>query len=105
MELLDRLGDEPALASRMIDRNPALRAAFRLIDAPDSESLKTLVETNREAIRANYSLLAMARRLKNLFEAGDSLYKTECGRVSLTPENHAAMSRRYRAPENVRLIF
>jgi glycosyltransferase involved in cell wall biosynthesis len=105
LELLDRLGDEPALASRMIDRNPALRAAFRLLDAPDSESLKTLIETNREAVRANYSLIAMARRLRNLFEAGDSLYKTDCERVSLTPENHAAMSRRYRAPENVRLIF
>ncbi len=105
IELLDGLGKEPELAHRLIDRNPAVGAASEVLENLSSGPVEDLIESNRAVVRARYSLEAMARRLANLFETGDSLYRAECKSAPLTPENHAAIIRKYLAPENVRLIF
>jgi hypothetical protein len=101
LELLDRLADDPALADHLIDRNPLVGHTFRLLTdcAPD------LIEKNRAAVRSKYSLEAMALRLENLFELGDSLYKRECTCVPLTSANHEALIERYHTPEYMRLLF
>ncbi len=105
IELLDRLRDKRELADRLIERNPAIGASFEILENLASEPVESLIESNRAVIRARYSLEAMARRLEILFATGDLLYREECERVPLSRENHAAVMRRYRVPEHMRLIF
>ena len=105
IELIDRLRDESGPAKRLIDRNLAVVAAYGILENITSESVESLIGSNSGVTRARYSLDAMAQRLKNLFETGDSLYRSEFGRVALTPENHEAVMRKYHSPEHMRLIF
>lgn len=99
-ELLDRVSDEPALAERLVERNPKVNEMFRLLQNRRSD----LIETNRAIVRSKYSLQAMARRLENLFEYGDSIYRRESISIPLSAERHAALVERYRRPEKVRLL-
>jgi len=106
VELLGLLDENPELAGRMIDRNPAVRATYNLLeDCASGPNETDLVKKNAEVVRSRYSLQAMARRLEHLFEIGDSLYRKRSECVSLTPENHERIIQRYRAPEHMRLLF
>jgi hypothetical protein len=105
IELIDRLRGESGSAKRLIDRNPAVVTAYEILENLTSEPVESLIGSNSGVTRARYSLDAMAQRLKNLFETGDSLYRSEFGRVALTPENHEAIMRKYHSPEHMRLIF
>lgn len=106
IELLGLVAEDPELAGRLIDRNPAVRTTHTLLEGCASGSdITELVETNVQAVRKRYSLEAMAQRLEHLFEIGDSLYRNKSEGISLTPENHNRIMQRYRAPEHVRLIF
>lgn len=100
-ELISRLETEPGVASLLIGRNPALSATFSLLKDHDPE----LIEANRAVVCSTYSLNAMARRLANLFELGDSLYRKQCDCIPLERESHAAVIERYRTPASLRLLF
>ncbi len=104
-ELVGRLMDDPARASQLIDRNPAIASAHEILEDEAPGRAERLIDTNRAAVRARYSLEAMAGRLENIFEVGDAIYREKSKRIPLTPENHAAVMQRYLRPENLRLIF
>jgi glycosyltransferase involved in cell wall biosynthesis len=104
-ELAGGLMDDPVRASQLIDRNPAIASAHEILEDDMSDRAERLIDTNRAAVRARYSLDAMAGRLENIFETGDAIYTKKHERIPLTQENHAAVMRRYLRPENLRLIF
>jgi glycosyltransferase involved in cell wall biosynthesis len=96
LDVIDGILKAPALADRLLDRNPSLKRTIGLLAEHPTE----LVQKNQDAIRTHYSLQAAARRLESLFEAGDSQYK---GARPL--EDHAAVLRKYRTPERIRLLL
>lgn len=105
LELLGGLMDDPARAGRLIDRNPEVASAHEILENADPDGVERLIDSNRAAVRERYSLKATAKRLENIFEMGDSIYRKKCRRIPLTPENHGAVMQRYLRPENLRLIF
>jgi glycosyltransferase involved in cell wall biosynthesis len=105
LELMDRLIGDPAAATRLIDRNPAIASSQGMIENNDRDRMERLIEKNRMVVRTKYSLEAMAKRLENIFEIGDSLYQKECARIPLTAEKHTLVMQRYLQPGALRLIF
>ncbi|GAB4352637.1 MAG: hypothetical protein Kow0099_36840 [Candidatus Abyssubacteria bacterium] len=100
-EFIDRVSADSAAARRFLDRNPALETSFRLL----LEGAPELIEGNRAVIHSKYSLRAMARRLRHLFEIGDAHYKSPIGCELLTAQRHAALFQKFRNPGNARLII
>ena len=105
IELLDMLIDNPTAITRLIDLNPAIPLSHKAIENSESGRFKRLVDTNRAVVQTKYSLDAMARRLENIFEKGDSLYQEKSERIPLTVEKHISIMQRYMQPEGLRLIF
>jgi glycosyltransferase involved in cell wall biosynthesis len=105
LELMDRLQGDSAAMTRLIDRNPAVALAYGITDYRGFDRLEHLIERNRTVVRTKYSLEAMAKRLENIFEIGDSLYRQECERIPLTVDKHALVIQKYMQSERIRLIF
>jgi len=96
LEVIEGCLASSQLADKLIDRNPVFSLMIGVID----ESANDLIERNRVAVKAHYSLEATARRLEHLFEIGDSKYQ---GIVQ--PEDHAAVLHKYHNPDRIRLLL
>jgi glycosyltransferase involved in cell wall biosynthesis len=105
LEMLDALIEDPSAITRLIDLNPAVALSYEAIANSTSDRLQRLVDTNRSVVQSKYSLDAMARRLENIVEHGDSLYREDCVQIPLTVEKHALTMQKYVQPEMLRLIF
>jgi glycosyltransferase involved in cell wall biosynthesis len=100
-EMIFRCLETPALADRLIERNPVLAGMLKLLEACPTR----LIEKNRQAVRTHYSLEPMARRLEHLFEIGDLVYLENAFSVIPRPENHLALIRKYQDSRKRRLLL